>query len=257
MTSNYCTKLPCCDVVNLNHHNTTNCGSEQRNMDVYDDAFKTYVTRFEVCENYYERCFLENQRFRGQCCECNEGWGGKACDIPLCREPCRNGYCSDKDTCTCDFGFSGNLCELPICKKTCLNGVCLRVDYCECFYGWKGIDCSIPTKSPFCVNGVVIGVNNCKCAPGWKGDLCEIPSCPNCLKGICSEEGKCICDNKYISSDPDNFRICDKLISCDVLTENCSGCNELNMVCTECYKGYYLFKASDDNFICSKFIFIY
>lgn len=85
-------------------------------MDVYDDSVKSYVTKYENCLNYYYNCFLENQQYRGQCCECFEGWGGRNCTIPLCKEACVHGYCSFKDVCTCYEGYTGDLCQLRMFK---------------------------------------------------------------------------------------------------------------------------------------------
>lgn len=112
LDSKYCTKLPCCEVVEQNNDKADDCSSENSYRIGYDESTKTFSTSFISCFDQIYECFITNQQFRGQCCECDEGWGGIDCTIPLCKEKCLNGYCVSKDTCECFKGYAGRVCEL-------------------------------------------------------------------------------------------------------------------------------------------------
>ena len=265
--SKYCTKLPCCDVVQINYDTSLNCTSEKQYRTIYDDSTKTFSTSFISCLDYYKDCFIINQAYRGQCCECDDGWGGTDCSIPLCKNQCSNGYCSYKDECTCFPGYSGIVCETPLCAKECINGICTDTDYCECYYGWTGDDCTvrkfyyniiiIAIKYPFCINGKASSVDTCTCDIGWEGNLCEIKVCNNCKNGICNDDGSCKCNIDYKSTDPENNALCDEIVDCQIYTPNCYKCDITNGKCKECFHGYYLlYSPINDMYTCSKYYYI-
>lgn len=82
-------------------------------------------------------------------CVCKSGYGGKKCDIDLCKElDCKEGTCDrEKLKCVCNKGFSGAKCdELPTGTGSCATsaecgyydgGICNnRTNKCECYEGW-------------------------------------------------------------------------------------------------------------------------
>lgn len=100
-------------------------------------------------------------------CECDKGWGGGMCEIPLCPGECVHGKCysfppsneTDKwgvAKCGCYEGWDGPTCEEPLCKKACSgNGICVE-GTCACFKGWDGEACDEATY-----NGYGLCSNEC------------------------------------------------------------------------------------------------
>ncbi len=107
-----CTEIPCCDLVKLNGDTPENCDYEVKERFVYDTIRKSIVMNITSCMDYYKDCFRINslKGGRGQCCECEKGWGGIYCDIPLCLN-CLHGTCVDKDVCVCVPEYTGFACD--------------------------------------------------------------------------------------------------------------------------------------------------
>jgi hypothetical protein len=70
------------------------------------------------CIESLRTCFRQNAMGRGmgQCCECEVGWGGVFCDLPLCRKSCVHGKCDSRDKCTCSDYYTGDSCTERIFK---------------------------------------------------------------------------------------------------------------------------------------------
>lgn len=150
-------------------------------------------------------------------CKCDAGFEGAGCDIYNAKlDPCGKsknfcsgrGICSVDDsgspTCTCTSGFTGLQCQKVDTNKTkCENGCsgngkCSPLtDQCECAEGWKGADCGTSQCPEF--NGTICSghgmcSNNgkCICDPCFSGDQCEDNSLTRC-PSLCSGHGKCVC----------------------------------------------------------------
>lgn len=110
------------------------------------DSTESYTTVSGItCINFLHSCFLENMRYRGQCCECAAGWAGYDCATPICNPGCLHGTCINYNTCKCSSTkWIGTLCETPVCP-TCVHGICTEPDHCECFYGYNGSLCDTRT----------------------------------------------------------------------------------------------------------------
>ncbi|CAD7967566.1 unnamed protein product, partial [Amoebophrya sp. A25] len=147
-----------------------------------------------------------NRATSGGCCECDPGWSGWRCDIPLCHPNCIHGTCIAPDLCHCDAGWKGphfkaslslaNQCMDPTCDPECVadQGVCVYTNTCECFYGWGGVSCEKPISLPACVNGAAYMPDMCECNRGWAGRICDYPLCQSwpapsqdCGHGSCIE----------------------------------------------------------------------
>lgn len=93
-------------------------------------------------------------------CQCDPGWGGGMCEIPLCPGECVHGKCysfppsneTDKwgvARCGCYEGWDGPTCEEPLCKDGCNgNGICIE-GTCACFKGWDGESCNEQTYNGY------------------------------------------------------------------------------------------------------------
>ena len=224
-----CTENPCCEVVNLNHDTYDNCDYTPKSMYIWDPTKKSYTLQFTSCLNYYRQCFKENAASfpRGECCQCDEGWGGTFCDVPLCQQ-CLHGTCVDENTCVCDSQYEGTRCSKPICSN-CVYGVCIEPEVCNCFYGYTGEHCDQIVSYPLCVHGTPKIGDKCECEPGYKGRLCEIKICDNTNGDCdyCDDEGGCYLNiGKY----------------CDSISPFCIECNDNK--CTKCEDNYII---EDDN----------
>ena len=222
-----CTENPCCEVVALNHDTYDNCDSTTKSMYVWDPTKKNYVLQFTSCLEYYRQCFKENAASfpRGQCCQCDDGWGGTFCDVPLCKQ-CLHGTCIDENTCICDPQYEGTGCSKPICTK-CVHGVCIEPEVCNCYSGYTGKDCDEIVSYPFCIHGKYKEGDKCDCEPGYEGRLCEIKICDNTNGNCdyCDDEGGC-------------YEQLEK--KCDSINPYCLDCDVVGKVCTKCDNNYII-----------------
>ena len=228
-----CTLLPCCTQVEMNSDTPENCNSIPTNRFVYDNSLESFELKFISCIESYRNCFKENASGspRGQCCICDEGWGGPFCDIPLC-ERCIHGTCIGRNKCKCDDNYEGEYCNIAVCSS-CVNGECIEPEKCECFYGYKGKHCEEAETTPFCYRGKEIFGDKCECEDGYKGHLCEIKKCyddkgnEDLTCDACDEEGNCY---KRINK------------SCERIHPYCLECDIDNLKCTKCdeSKNYFL-----------------
>lgn len=52
-----------------------------------------------------------------------------------------HGKCQDNGVCQCDIGWYGDLCDLPVCPNNCSsNGECDADSFvCRCSLGYEGV----------------------------------------------------------------------------------------------------------------------
>eukprot|EP00808_Paulinella_micropora_P022407 g74689.t1 len=133
--------------------------------------------------------------FLDRTCQCEEGWGGADCTIPLSQNPCE-----------------------PVWQQPCQHGSCsatrnaksgLYDRVCQCEPGWTGRDCELdmkdgctiadPTTGNPCLHGGVCvdGTNDdylCICPTGWEGGNCERDTVNDCAvsPSPCLNGGTCV-----------------------------------------------------------------
>lgn len=139
-------------------------------------------------------------------CQCQPGWLGEDCTIPLCSKTCgSNKVCVGPDLCGCKPGYNGTACAQPLCTQECRNGgSCSAPDTCSCAPGWFDTNCTTPVCSQTCANGGdCISPNNCLCPSEWTGTDCRIPVCKQkCLNGgACVAPNTCACPPQYTNYD--------------------------------------------------------
>ena len=183
-----------------------------------------------------------NFQFLGQCCQCDEGWMGINCNIPLCDPSCLHGICISPNVCKCESSdWKGSACEIPSCPDGCVNGVCISPSNCQCFYGFKGKDCNLFQSTPSCVHGTATYPDLCDCEMNWKGRLCEIrkyyiASCDrDCANGYCMKNNICECWPGFLIDD--TTQACTKR-DCYSFDPQCIECSEFS--CIRCQDGFYL-----------------
>jgi len=169
-----CTYLSCCSDGIANDITSSTCSNSTLNMTLFDPVSFSNITYESACLPYFRSCFSTNSfHSYGQCCECDPGWTGFSCKIPICSHTCQHGVCTQPEKCVCDPGWSESDCSVPICTD-CEHGACTDVDICRCFYGWTGLHCSVPVSVPACVHGIAVDMDVCKCADGYTGRICDI-----------------------------------------------------------------------------------
>lgn len=160
-----------------------------------DKGFEKYLKSHECLENHIikdrESCLKSCQH--GTCsdhgCICDSGYemyNGKC--LKVCTKECENGKCLE-DQCVCpkNYKLSENSTScLPICafedEHDCIEGTCVAPQTCKCFDGYRFLD-----------------ARNCTCVP-----MCS----PQCINGVCTEDG-CIChENFYNISDYECIKNC-------------------------------------------------
>uniref|UniRef100_A0A8C0W6M1 Fibrillin-3 n=1 Tax=Castor canadensis TaxID=51338 RepID=A0A8C0W6M1_CASCN len=117
-------------------------------------------------------------RFYAFCCP---GWrtlpGGNQCVVPVCRNACAEGFCSQPNLCTCADGTLAPSCGVSRgsgCAVSCMNGGSCRGESCLCQRGYTGTVCGQPICDRGCHNGGrCIGPNRCACVYGFMGPQCE------------------------------------------------------------------------------------
>ena len=235
-----CTVQKCCDEVISNSVTSTNCDNTPRNF-TYFDYYEGVQKQEEVsCLERFRNCFKENMVVSsGQCCECNEGWLGNFCSIPICTVDCVYGTCVAPNTCDCDEGWTGSICDEPVCE-VCENGTCQEPELCECFEGWEGKGCNVPYSTPACVEGVATSPDTCLCNPGYGGRICDIPLCTNinCQNGWCVSPDKCECFPGFVTYDLRETTHCADLNCQEAFGIWCQKCNSKE--CLDCKQGFFL-----------------
>ncbi|KAG2387616.1 hypothetical protein C9374_001210 [Naegleria lovaniensis] len=243
-----------------------------------DDGF-VYVASNHSCADF--ECFgikYNDSRVchsHGNCsnldvCSCQEGYVGKACEIPTCdgirgdnATVCSShGTCTSFNNCTCHEGYTGNECNIPICfgyradnSTVCSSkGICTSFNNCSCVEGYTGNEC----QTSICYgvrddnltvcssHGVCSSFNNCTCHEGYTGNNCDTPICYGtngdnttvCSShGTCSSHNNCTCYEGYTGNECQTS-ICYGVRG-DNLTFVCSShgtCTSFNN-CT-CHEGY-------------------
>merc|ERR1711871_650058 len=140
------------------------------------------------------------------CCECDKGWTGPACDKPECPATgavaahCCPDKCSGKGSCVdlqcqCQTGWTRVACQRRACPNECsYHGSCVD-GLCQCDDEHVGKDCSKRTCPKGCAGHGVCDITlNCHCDEGWSGRDCATAVCPrNCSQhGMC-QNGTCFC----------------------------------------------------------------
>lgn len=100
-----------------------------------------------------------------QSCQCQMGFNGAHCEIPICFNYCIEGTChvssTGKTQCVCRPGFKGERCENDVCYNHCLNGG----------------HCTIENGEP-----------NCQCPPSFYGNRCESMNFKEMCTRFCNKE---------------------------------------------------------------------
>lgn len=164
-------------------------------------------------------------------CLCDENfekyWRNHEClekhvikDHQSCMKSCRGGACSENGTCVCHPGYEmyNGKCS-KVCDKECANGKCLE-DRCVCPEDYKlseNATSCLPIcafeESHDCIYGTCVAPQTCKCFDGYQfldsRNCTCIPMCsPQCINGVCTEDG-CIChENFYALSSYECIKNC-------------------------------------------------
>lgn len=161
-----------------------------------DESFEKYLKSHECLENHVIK------------------------DRESCLKSCQHGTCSDHGACICDSGYEmyNGKC-LKVCTKECENGKCLE-DQCVCPKNYKLSEnstsclpiCSFEDEHD-CIEGTCVAPQTCKCFDGYRfldaRNCTCVPMCsPQCINGVCTENG-CIChENFYNISDYECIKNC-------------------------------------------------
>jgi tenascin len=165
-----------------------------------------------------------------EACQCERGWGGKACSVTGCADPTCGGHGACEDpavdpavpgnmaACRCEGGWEGDNCETPAgaCDPPCVaeQGTCDR-GTCVCAQGFAGPTCG----DLACGDGARCSghgscdaaSSRCICVSGWTGLVCDTTqiSCadPTCGgNGVCNEAiGECVCNQGFIGKSCDQL----------------------------------------------------
>ena len=129
-------------------------------------------------------------------CQCDAGWQGSDCSVPVCSPVCENGgTCKAPDLCECPAGFVGAACAERTCPTGCSgHGTCIN-GTCACGLLWSGPSCAEPACPNDCSGHGTCEHNVCKCNDGWLSLDCSVASCPrDCsAHGDCLPDGHCKC----------------------------------------------------------------
>lgn len=138
-------------------------------------------------------------------CQCQPGYQGTICEIPICNNYCVHGKCfigqDNRPTCECNPEFEGERCDRNKCDGFCLNnGNCSFTSSaatCACPKNFSGKRCETAIcTSDYCYNGRCIveegGSPRCQCNVGYRGERCEEYTCNN----YCLNDGKCVLNNE-------------------------------------------------------------
>ena len=194
-------------------------------------------TGLDTCSNNGV-CFMNNcfcyENFSGEKCDVGKFIDYFYCGYKCTFD---QGVCVLKETigmkrfygCNCNEGYKGHACSIPICKSECsYNGICVKPDVCECFQGRKGDSCEIDcgcdghgvcsdtTNECICDQGFNFDKTLKKCLPvcktttGTTTENCQSPNDLKCINpsnpnSICSDNGicrngKCSCFTGYIGT---------------------------------------------------------
>lgn len=100
-----------------------------------------------------------------QSCQCQMGYKGDHCEIPVCFNYCIEGTCHVSSTgnpqCVCRPGFNGERCENDLCNNHCLHGGHCMIEY---------------------------GEPNCQCPPSFYGNRCENMDIKEMCTRFCNKE---------------------------------------------------------------------
>eukprot|EP01012_Entosiphon_sulcatum_P041751 TRINITY_DN5563_c0_g1_i1.p1 TRINITY_DN5563_c0_g1~~TRINITY_DN5563_c0_g1_i1.p1 ORF type:complete len:3965 (+),score=264.90 TRINITY_DN5563_c0_g1_i1:1146-13040(+) len=144
-------------------------------------------------------------------CRCPTDWSGPTCAVATCESRLKcsgHGTCISSGSaqgCDCNTGFSGTACNVPVCTPACVHGTCVAPPLessprCNCDPGYTGTSCSSLLKcsklSDCNSNGRCVtttsGDTACVCYSGFSGDQCALtvePACNSRWRGpFCSTE---------------------------------------------------------------------
>lgn len=244
LDNSLCSVYQCCTDIELNQVTSDTCGKDIKKFLSFNVNNATLIEVESSCIELFQACFVNNSReSKGQCCECDQGWVGKDCDIPTCFPACAHGNCTDIDNCECEDGWKSQACDEASCSN-CQNGDCTAPEVCSCYYGWNGTACDIPYATPACVYGTATQPDTCSCVSGYTGDRCEIPVCKQCNFGWCINPNVCECYPPYYTKDP-SASWCTDLFCDEIFGEFCINCT--NTTCTRCLVGFFL-----NNSLCTR-----
>uniref|UniRef100_A0A0K0G2R9 Delta-like protein n=1 Tax=Strongyloides venezuelensis TaxID=75913 RepID=A0A0K0G2R9_STRVS len=126
-----------------------------------------------------DKCLCPNSQIQETCQEC------------ITLPGCQNGYCSKNNECTCEEGWGGKLCNIKLSpcqiKNICRNGGICKLEKdgtssCECQKGYFGKYCQKKRKTcneHTCLNDGTCYINNdgipkCHCINNFIGTYCQI-----------------------------------------------------------------------------------
>ncbi|EFC37047.1 predicted protein [Naegleria gruberi] len=180
----------------------------------------------------------------GQCigtdlCQCLPGYSGEKCNLFKCfnkfmndTNVCNLGTCLGPDVCQCPLNKFGLDCSLSNCFGILSNetnvcggkGICTGLDQCLCQPDALGPVCNVfkcfghlSNETNVCGFGQCVGADICSCLPGYGGERCDILKCGNFLAnetgvcnglGLCTQPGKCLCNQVGVLGDLCNVFDC-------------------------------------------------